>query len=90
MKDMETFWRECELKHPGNFALVKKLNLVAHKFRTWNHDVFGNQDNRLQELQDKIRKLEEEMEVRDARDFLGLVVFMIIAYWKLSTLTKNI
>lgn len=65
MKDLETFWRECELKHPGNFALVKKLSLLAHKFRTWNHDVFGNQDNRLREMQDKIHKLEEEMEVRD-------------------------
>ena len=43
----------------------KKLSLLAHKFRTWNRDVFGNQDSRLWELQDKIHKLEEEMKVRD-------------------------
>jgi hypothetical protein len=30
-----------------------------------HHDVFSNQDNRLWELQDRIKKLEEEMEVRD-------------------------
>jgi hypothetical protein len=30
MKDPETFWRECELKHPGNFSLVINRKYQTH------------------------------------------------------------
>ena len=58
MTGLEILWNECWKEFPGDFRLVRKLSMKTRKIRSQNYSVYGNQGQKLKDLQSQIQNLE--------------------------------
>jgi hypothetical protein len=64
LADFHILWSDSYKEFPGDYRLVKKLGTLGKKLRQWNKSTFGNQNTKLEDIQNSITTIKDISEVR--------------------------
>lgn len=59
---------EVEIGDSGLFRLARKLKSIESSLRDWNKNIFGNTENNIQELEQRIEILEQDLQLSFSKD----------------------